>query len=224
MSQIVVSYPIHLTRTLYDLHTSVMRVYVPRFFVSSQQRFGVTDIKALGASQVLGLGQTVLQLLGKSVLQLHFYLEDSRRVRVRERERERERKERTHTGERVHEKVLWLLLLCFFSSTWACPMQIGLSQECCLFCLFCLKSSLWSSDLPCLLATAILDFFSLFYLPNTSKYDFKGEWQLQGWGASLSLSPHKAYTAHQSPCLSNYMETLNSSEPNTSNNTATNWN
>jgi len=45
-------------------------------------------------------------------------------------------------------------------------MQIGLSQECCLFCLFCLKSSLWSSDLPCLLATAILDSFSLFYLPN----------------------------------------------------------
>ena len=47
-------------------------------------------------------------------------------------------------------------------------MQIGLSQECCLFCLFCLKSSLWSSDLPCLLATAILDSFSLFYLPNTT--------------------------------------------------------
>ena len=50
----------------------VMRVYVPRFFVSSQQRFGATDIKALGASQLSGLGQTVLQLLGKSVLQLHF--------------------------------------------------------------------------------------------------------------------------------------------------------
>ena len=46
----------------------VMRVYVPRFFVTSQQRFGVTDIKALGASQLLGLGQIVLQLLGKSVL------------------------------------------------------------------------------------------------------------------------------------------------------------
>ena len=46
-----------------------MRVYVPRFFVSSQQTFGATDIKALGASQ---LGQTVLQLLGKSVLQLYF--------------------------------------------------------------------------------------------------------------------------------------------------------
>ena len=55
----------------------------------------------------------------------------------------------------------------FFSSTWACPMQIGLSQECCLFCLFCLKSSLWSLDFPCLLATAILDSFSLFYLPNS---------------------------------------------------------
>ena len=50
----------------------VTRVYVPRFFVSSQQRFGATDIKSLGASQLSGLGQTMLQLLGKSVLQLHF--------------------------------------------------------------------------------------------------------------------------------------------------------
>ena len=38
----------------------VMQVYVPRFFVSSQQRFGATDIKALGTSQLSGLGQTVL--------------------------------------------------------------------------------------------------------------------------------------------------------------------
>ena len=38
----------------------VMQVYVPRFFVSSQQRFGAMDIKALGASQLLALGQTVL--------------------------------------------------------------------------------------------------------------------------------------------------------------------
>ena len=38
----------------------VTRVYVPRFFVSSQQRFGVMDIKVLGASQLSGLGQTVL--------------------------------------------------------------------------------------------------------------------------------------------------------------------
>ena len=48
----------------------VTQVYVPQFFVSSQQRFGAMDIKALGMSQPLGLG--VLQLLGKSVLQLYF--------------------------------------------------------------------------------------------------------------------------------------------------------
>ena len=67
----------------------------------------------------------------------------------REKERERERESgRMHAGERVREKALWLLHLYVFSFTWACPMQIGLSQECCLFCLFCLKSSLWSSDLP----------------------------------------------------------------------------
>ena len=59
---------------LYPSHGTidVTRVYVPRFFVSSQQRFGATDIKALGASQLLGLGQTMLQLLSNSVLQLYF--------------------------------------------------------------------------------------------------------------------------------------------------------
>jgi len=93
-----------------------------------------------------------------------FYLEDSRRVRERERKREREKSARTR--ERESERKRFGSSFYVFSSTWACPMQIGLSQECCLFCLFCLKSSLWSSDLPCLLATAILDSFSLFYLPN----------------------------------------------------------
>ena len=33
---------------------------VPRFFVSSRQRFGAMDIKALGVSQLSGLGQTAL--------------------------------------------------------------------------------------------------------------------------------------------------------------------
>ena len=135
----------------------VMRVYVPWFFVSSQQRFGAMDIKALGALGSWTNRATALRQISVTAL---FYLEDSRR----ESERERERKERTQAGERVREKALWLLLLYAFSSTWACPMQIGLSQECCLFCL---KSSLWSLDLPCLLATTILDSFSLFYLPNT---------------------------------------------------------
>ena len=41
-------------------HDTVTRAYVPRFFVSSQQRFGATDIKALGVSQFSSLGQTVL--------------------------------------------------------------------------------------------------------------------------------------------------------------------
>ena len=95
-----------------------------------------------------------------------------------------------HVGERVREKPLWLLFYMFFSSTWACPMQIWLSQECCLFCLFCLKSSLWSSDLPCLLATAILDSFSLFYLPNTPTGCLLsgkgGVGSLPGWGAIVS--------------------------------------
>ena len=59
---------------LYPSHGTidVTRVYVPRFFVASQQGFGATDINALGASQLSGLGQTVLQLLGKSVLQIYF--------------------------------------------------------------------------------------------------------------------------------------------------------
>ena len=37
----------------------VTRVYAPRFFVSSQQKFGVTDIKAPWRATALG-GQTVL--------------------------------------------------------------------------------------------------------------------------------------------------------------------
>ena len=133
-----------------------------------------------------------------SVIDL-FYLEDSRKIhlwgvrarrskdmrrrapqgageREREWERQRERKS-ARTRERKSEKALCSSFYMFFSSTWACPMQIGLSQE---YCLFYLKSSLWSSDLPvtflcsifggfslpCLLATAILDSFSLLYLPN----------------------------------------------------------
>ena len=58
---------------LHPIHGTidVTQVYVPRFFILSQQRFGVTDIKALGASQLLGLEQTVLLLLDRSVFQLH---------------------------------------------------------------------------------------------------------------------------------------------------------
>ena len=49
----------------------------------------------------------------------------------REREGEKEREKKcTHAGEKERESTLWLLLLYVFSSTWACSMQIGLSQEC----------------------------------------------------------------------------------------------
>ena len=73
-----------------------------------------------------------------------FYLEDSRRESGGG-GRERDRKS-TRMGERKSvRKRFGSSFYMFFSSTWACPMQIGLSQECCLFYL---KSSLWSSDLP----------------------------------------------------------------------------
>ena len=51
----------------------------------------------------------------------------------------------------------------------ACPMRIGFKQECCFFRRrqWHLTPGPWTLlDLPCLLATAILDSFSLFYLPN----------------------------------------------------------
>ena len=82
---------------------------------------------------------------------------------VGEREREGEReKERTRGRERERKSTLAPPFICFFFP-WACPVQTGLSQECSLFYL---KSSLWSFDLPCFFATAVLDSFSLFYLPN----------------------------------------------------------
>jgi len=162
-------------------------VYVPRFFVSSQQRFGSPQhVTALRSWK-----NCVIALRQISVTAL-LYLEDSRRIHPRSmgacqpkdskrREwksmwgRERER-QRAHTRERKRvRKRFGSSFYIFFSSTWACPMQIGLSQKCCLFYL---KSSLWSSELPlsflcsifadfslpCLLATAILDSFSLLYL------------------------------------------------------------
>ena len=82
-----------------------------------------------------------------------------------ERERERERKS-ARMRERKRESALAPPFICFCLPR-ACPVQIGLSQDCCLFHL---KSSLWSSDLPLtflvFLATTILDSVSLFYLPN----------------------------------------------------------
>ena len=66
----------------------VMQVYVPPFFVSSQQRFGAMDIKALGALGSWTNRATALRQISVTAL---FYLEDSRRESERERERRAER-------------------------------------------------------------------------------------------------------------------------------------
>ena len=75
-----------------------------------------------------------------------------------------------------------------FSSPWACPVQIGLSQPCCLFYL---KSSLRSSDLPlfyfrfslpCLWATALLD-SSTFPTWCEGLTRWKSPWCWEGLGA-----------------------------------------
>ena len=56
----------------------VTRVYVPRFFVSSQQRFRATDIKALGT--VLRSWTNCVRALRQISVIALFYLEDSRRI------------------------------------------------------------------------------------------------------------------------------------------------
>ena len=54
----------------------VTRVYVPRFFVLSQQRFGVTDIKALRCVTALGSWTdrviALRQISVTAVLQVYF--------------------------------------------------------------------------------------------------------------------------------------------------------
>ena len=64
--------------------------------------------------------------------------------RGREREREREQKERMHVGERERARTLAPPFICFFLPL-GLPYANWASQECCLFYM---KSSLRSSDLP----------------------------------------------------------------------------
>ena len=157
---------------------------------SSLQRFGVMYIKALGVSQLSGLGQTMLQLsdlkqtmlqlLDKSVLQLCvtalFYLENRRRIHPPDKGMPTQRREpaggRKRQTKRERESPLAPLFICFFLPL-GLPYVNWARQECCLFYL---RSSLRSLDLPltllcsifmgfplpCLLATAILDSCFLF--------------------------------------------------------------
>ena len=95
---------------VFTLVLDVMQVYVPRFFVSSRQRFGATDIKALGVT-ALGSWTNRATALRQISVTAPFYLEDSRRIqdskRVEEcvgrRGGERER-ERARTGEKEGER------------------------------------------------------------------------------------------------------------------------
>ena len=120
------------------------------------------DIKALGMSQLSGLGQTmlqlsglgrtVLQLLDRSVLQLRvtalFYLEDNRKIHLQGMRARRSKDSKSgapqRAGERERASQLWFLFLYVF-------LYLGLSyvncasQDCCLFYL---RFSLRSSDLP----------------------------------------------------------------------------
>ena len=133
---------------------TVTRVYVPRFFVSSQQRFGATNMKALSASQLQGLGQIVLYLLGKSVLQLYFI---QKIAEERENERESARmRERESVRKRFGSSfyMFFSLHLGLPYANWAQPGVLFVLPE--VFTLVLGPSF----DLPCLLATAILDFFS----------------------------------------------------------------
>ena len=156
--------------------------------VSSQQRFGVTDIKALSVSQLSGLGetmlqlsglkQTMLQLLDKSVLQLCvnssiLFRKQQENPSSRHESMSTQRREEKRVGE--HTSMRERDPQPFGSSFYMFFLPLGLpyvnwaSQACCLFYL---RSSLQSSDLPlfffvgfslpCLLATAILDSCFLF--------------------------------------------------------------
>jgi len=119
--------------------------------VSSQQRFEAMDVKALGASELLDslcysswTDQFYLENKGKYTLESwrHADLKDSE---MRERERERGRMSTCMQGrERERPPARWLLFLCFFLPL-GLPYVNWASQECYFFCL---RSSLWSLDLP----------------------------------------------------------------------------
>jgi len=122
-----VSRIVHFNHNLWKkINISVTRVYVPRFFVSSQQRFGATDIKALGASQLSGLWTNRATALRQISVTAPFYLEDSRRIQdskrrewrsawggMRGKERERERA-RARGRESPRESALAPPFICFF--------------------------------------------------------------------------------------------------------------
>ena len=130
-----------------------MGVYVPRFFVSSQQRFGVTDIKAplvCHSSRVLDRPCYSSQVSNGSCYSSQINQWHSSILFRRQQENPSSRARRSKDAKRrapqpVGERESWLWLLYLYVY-----LSLGLSyvnwasQECCLFYL---RSSLWSSDL-----------------------------------------------------------------------------
>ena len=120
-------------------HEYVRRVYSSRFLSRHNNDSELWILKPLVCHNSRVWINCVIALRQISVTAL-FYLEDSRRIHPRRREesggerggerdegRERERAY-AHTGE--EERALGSFFN-MFSSPWACPMQIGLRQECC---------------------------------------------------------------------------------------------
>ena len=151
-------------------------------FVSSKQRFGVTDIKAPSACHSSHVSTDHVAAIRQISVTALFYLGDSRKIDLRvvrahrSKDMKRRAPQRAGAGERERDRervwALWPLFWYVFPpplvpsyANWAQPGA-----------LFYLKSSLRSSDLPLtflcsifmgfslprLLATAILDSFSLF--------------------------------------------------------------
>ena len=94
-------------------------MYAPRFFVSSQQKFGATDIKAPWRVTALR-GQTVLQLLNQCYSSI--YLDNSRKIHLRSvrahGSKDAKRRSPHHVGERKRERkgekrALAPLFICF---------------------------------------------------------------------------------------------------------------
>jgi len=96
-------------------------------------------------TSVKALGQAASQLLGRSVLQLRvaaqFYLENKGKY-ILEAWGHADPKD---TERRERPLAFWLLFLCFFLLPLSLPYVNWANQE---YCLFHLRSSLRSSDLP----------------------------------------------------------------------------
>ena len=110
------------------------RVYAPQFFVSSQQRCGVTDIQApRGVTALRSWTDNIIALRSQmdrvialrqiSVTAL-FYLEDSRKIHLRgvraRLSKDAKRRESQRTGERARASFGSSFYM--FLSPWACPV------------------------------------------------------------------------------------------------------